>query len=403
MNISANSLIEEQASLEKLKVLLEEKNLDNKRLEQKISLLEKVFNNLPGAIFCKDIEGVYLLLNCHKIEKLRACVLKEAKTMQTFQGKTDAEILPADFAELFRNSDLEVIRTEKGLEMEYIRSNGNGKPTTESVNKIPLYDDQGQIIAVMGYRLDVTYLKSLETKVKKMETSKIEFIRHMQHDIKTPFTGITGLTNILLSSETDPKKKDFLNDIILCANELMGYCERILDFSKATVKDLPLVPLTFQLRDIVDSVINIATPVAKIKQLHLSLDYAESLPKIVIGYPHRLKSILVNLLNNALQYTQQGQIHLIVQPKAIANNNSLIIQFIVKDTGQGMPLEKRIAIEERLNNTPTVENSNYEGKGLGLRIVNQFAKDMGAKISVISELGTGTTFTVKVPLEISQA
>lgn len=404
MNKPDNSLIvEEKEPLQQLKNLLEEKKLEIKQLKQENNLLRQMFDRLPGHIFCKDIRGVYLLSNVHDRKMNSDYGTENAKHLEDFSGKTDEEIFPAHLAKIFRDADIEVIRTGKSLVIERKRFNEDGQPIIETVNKIPLYDTQGEIMAVLGYCFDITYLKSLEAKVKNNGKSKIEFIRHVQHDIKTPFIGITGLADLLLDRETDSEKKDFLKDIILCANELMEYCERILDFAKATVKNLPLVPLAFQLRDLVDGVINIATPGAKNKQLHLLLDYAKALPEIVIGYPHRLKSILVNLLNNALQYTQQGKIHLIVQPKAIANNSPLIIQFIIKDTGQGMSLEKRIATEEQLNNAPTLENDTYEGRGLGLRIVSQFSKDINAKISVISELGVGTTFTVEVPLEINQA
>ena len=406
MDKTASLSIEESekltSSTENLQQLLKEKNLEIERIKQRNSLLEAMFDNLPGRIFCKDLQGAYLLSNSHDAKMTRAYAMEEAKGLDHFLGKTDEEIFPAKLAKLFRNTDLEVICSGKSLVTECKYFNAEGKPIIESATKIPLYNAQDQIIGTMGYCFDITYLKSLEIKVKKADTDKIEFIRHMQHDIKTPFTGITGLTNILLERETDSEKSDFLKDIILCANELMEYCDRILDFSKATVKNLPLVTSTFPLHDMVDSVINIGSPVAKIKQLHLSLDYAESLPKIVIGYPYRLKSILVNLLNNSLQYTQQGQIRLIVRPKTIAINNSLILLFIIKDTGQGMSSEKRIAIEKQLNDSPTVENDTYEGRGLGLRIIAQFAKDIGGKVFVTSELEMGTTFTVEVPLEISQ-
>lgn len=393
----------ETSSIEKLQQLLKEKNVENKRLQQEIDLMQQVLDYLPFCVFWKDKQGVYLGNNHFTLETTKAySCLREPEKIRGFRGKTDEEIFIREFADIHRESDLEVLRTQKALEKESNITHSKEQQIIECDKKAPLFSNQGEVIGVMGYTSDITYLKSLETKVKKSDTAKIEFIRHMQHDIKTPFTGITGLTNILLDRETDSEKRDFLKDIILCVNELMEYCERILDFSKATVKNLPLVPLTFQLRDVVDSVINMATPVAKIKQLHLLLNYAESLPKMVIGYPHRLRSILVNLLNNSLQYTQQGQICLIVQPKTITNN-SLIIQFIIKDTGQGMSSEKRIAIEKQLNDAPTVENDTYEGRGLGLRIVSQFAKDIGGKVSITSELGMETTFTVEIPLEISQA
>ncbi len=398
MNGPDNSFIEEKVSLEQLKALLAEKNLEIAQLKQKNSLLKKICDNLPGRLFCKNTEGIYLFSNRDNTKCIQISAREEAKTLEDFQGKTDVDIFPTEMAKMFREGDLEVICARKSTVREYTYPNERGLHTTESVNKIPLYDDQGRIIAVMGYCFDITYLKSLETKVKNAGVAKIEFIRHMQHDTKTPFTGIIGLTNLLLKDETDSEKKSFLEAIISCTNELLEYCDRILDFSKAAVKNLPLVPLTFQLRDIVDSVINMSTPVAKIKRLHLFMDYAESLPKTVIGYPHRLKSILVNLLNNALQYTQQGQIHLIVQPKALTKTNPLIIQFIIKDTGQGMSSEKQLAIQKQLNNTPTIENDTYEGKGLGLRIISQFSKDMGAKVSVRSQLGRGTIFTVETPL-----
>jgi two-component system, OmpR family, aerobic respiration control sensor histidine kinase ArcB len=402
MNKTDGLLIEENQKLkeflEKLQSLLTEKNSELKYLKQENNLLRQIFDHLPGRIFCKNTDGKYIVTNRQNIENVQHYRLLENIKLESFLGKTDKEIFPEEMATIYRQTDLEVIDSKNTLRREYNYPNKDGKFVIEAVNKVPLLDEQGEVMGVLGYCFDITYLKDLETKLKNAGIAKIEFIRHMQHDIKTPFTGITGLTDILLDRETDLEKREFLKDIILCANELMEYCSRILDFSKTTVKNLPFVTTEFKLRDIVDSVINIALPVAKIKQLNLSLNYdAESLPVTVIGYPHRLKSILVNLLNNALQYTQQGQIYLRVKSKTVIDD-SVLVQFIIKDTGQGMLPEKQAAIEKQLNAVPVIENDTYEGRGLGLRIVSQFAQDISGKVLVESKLGEGTTFTVEIPL-----
>ncbi len=283
----------------------------------------------------------------------------------------------------------------------------NGEKIIQLSSKIPLRDEKGNIIGVIGNTVDITALKKIETelreakeKLEKANSIKTEFIRNMEHDIRTPFSGVWGITNVLWQRETEPEKKELLGDVTNCTKELLDYCNGILDYAKIEQGNLPLLEKKFNIHKLIDSVITIETPPAKYKKLNLTLEYDENLPIILVGDQYRLQRILINLVSNAIKFTQQGEVKLCVKLVKLQDNKNAIIRFIVEDTGIGIPQEKQDFIYEKFAKVIPSNKGTYKGIGLGLKIVKQFIEEMGGEIDLKSEPGQGSTFVCTLPFKL---
>lgn len=382
----------QQDDVEELKRIIEQKN-------DEIFKLQNVLSDLPGSIYWKDKNGVYLGRN-----KTSEASLKSMNFSSDIVGKTDYDLFPKDMADGFRKHDLEIMESGKESSREETAILANGEKVIQLSTKRPLYDQQGQIVGIVGNTVDITFLKKIEselrTAVDKAEQAnaiKIDFIRNMEHDIRTPFSGIYGMANMLAEREQDPEKKEILTMMAICTKELFDYCNSILDFSKIESGSLPLISKKFNVRELVESVIYMEKPPARNKNLKLELSYDEKVPMVVIGDEHRLQRILINLLSNAIKFTKEGFVKLeVTMPKQIDKRN-IILQFIVEDSGIGIQKREQAIIFEKFTRLTPANKNLYKGLGLGLHIVKQFMAEMDGDIDIVSEEGIGSKFICALP------
>ncbi len=246
--------------------------------------------------------------------------------------------------------------------------------------KSPLIEDE-QIIGVIGISLDIT-------DRKQAEIARNEFLANMQHDLRTPFSGILAVSSLLYEQEENPNKKELQGLVIQSANRLLQLLDQILELSK--LGDHPIVYSQFNLQDAVKEIAELLNAEIQIKGLALAIDC----PKIDFCTDKmRLNRILINLLGNAVKFTEQGSISL-----KIILTDSLVI--MISDTGIGIPADKLNFIFDKfakvkLSNTQPA----FAGSGIGLHIVKQFVNDLGGFITVKSELGKGSSFTVSLPIQ----
>lgn len=375
------------------------------QLKAEIFRLQKVIENLPGSIYWKDKNGVYLGRNTYSQEKMQSSNLESNNGRDVVIGKTDYEFFSKEVADQYRKHDLEVMQTQTELSLEEPITLPNGKTIIQLSTKKPLYNEQGEIDGIVGNTVDITYLKKIEAELRQAKEKseqanliKTEFMRNMEHDIRTPFCGVWGIANYLWERETDLQKKEYLNDITLCAKELLDYCNGILDFSKIELGMLAILDKKFSLEDLINSAIMIEMPAAKQKKLELIKKYDKNIPSILIGDRYRLSRTLINLLSNAIKFTEEGYVALEI---ALINktDRTVLIRFIVKDTGIGIPDEKKEYIFEKFSRLSPSNQGFYKGIGLGLRIVKQFMHEMNGEIDLISEIGKGTQFVCTIPFK----
>jgi len=310
--------------------------LKKPHLEEELAFLKKVLSVMPGHVYWKNTDGVYLGCNEEQAK------IAGFNSSQELVGKTDYDLLPKDEATVLQEIDQQVIRGKKSYSIEEPVTLPNNKKAVFLSHKIPLEDLEGNIIGILGVSIDITERKQMEEDLRKAKEAaeranqvKTDFIRNMEHDLRTPFTGIVNISNGLAKEEKDSVKKEYLTCIHDAANTLLEYCNNIVDFARLET-GIPIYEKKFSLPDLIMNLKSLEMPAATEKNLALKMHIENNVPAIVIGDKFRLKRILINLLGNAIKFTKEGAVSLDICLSK-KNEKDVILKFIVTDTGMGIP------------------------------------------------------------------
>jgi len=224
----------------------------------------------------------------------------------------------------------------------------------------------------------------------------------MSHEIRTPINGITGMTELALATPLSTQQRNYLNAVKQSANALLTLLNDILDFSKIEAGRMELEKIPFRLRDVVGDAVQVLAVPASQKGLELVYRVAPDAPEQVLGDPGRLRQILVNLVGNAIKFTERGEVVVDVRGES-PTTDAALLHFAVRDTGIGIPAEKRDCIFEAFRQCDSSTTRRFGGTGLGLTISAQIVHLLGGRMWVESEVGQGSTFHFAVPLHLDPA
>ena len=257
---------------------------------------------------------------------------------------------------------------------------------------------EGKRLSFVGIVEDVTALKAAHEHMKLAKEAaeaasraKGEFLANMSHEIRTPLNGIIGMTELTLETDLTPDQREYLDTVKFSADSLLTVINDILDFSKIEAGKLEMEAVDFDLGECLGAVIRTLWLRATEKHLELGCKIAKEVPAIVCGDPTRLTQVVINLLGNAIKFTEMGRVSLEVQVES-SHDKDLLLHFIVCDTGIGIPPEKQNLIFAPFTQADTSTTRRFGGTGLGLSISMRLVQMMGGKIWLESELGSGTKF-----------
>lgn len=379
------------------------KLLENTRSRRTLNILDAlkmVAPIFPAPMYWHDTKGVVLGVNAQGLKGMR-------KSIEEVLGKTPYDFYPQAVADRIWQNSVQVLKNGETLTQEEYSYDNSGKCIgTYLAIKAPLYDENGHTLGVLGTSIDITDIKELEQELviaknvaEESNAIKGEFIENMQHDLRTPAHGVCSGLADLLKSESDPDKQKTLALIYKSAKQLFNLCLEVTDFDKMEHHEKVVTSKKFDLKKLVQNVIELNQTAATKKGLEIVFNINKDVPDVVKGDAYRVKRILINLVGNAIKFTKQGKVSLSVSLLKKFDKEH-VLRFEIQDTGIGIPQDKIEFIYEKFTRGTPANRGTYKGIGLGLRLVKGFVEDLGGDIEVQSGLDEGTTFYITLPFDI---
>ena len=372
------------------------------QLAQEKYLLHALLDNIPDSIYFKDRESRFLRVSRSLIDKFGLTDPSDVV------NKSDADIFTKEHARQARQDEIEIMESGRPLVARVEKETWPDKEDTWcSTTKMPLRDDGGKIVGTFGISRDVSELIRAEEELRQARDAanaanraKSEFVANMSHEIRTPMNGIIGMAELLADTELAPEQREYLGMIRQSADSLLRLLNDILDFSKIEAGKMELESISFDLGDSVERTAQTLATRAGEKGLELACRVDPNIPERLTGDPGRLRQIIVNLVGNAIKFTDRGEVVVEVNAQT-RTDNRIIVHFFVRDSGIGIPQEKQRTIFEAFTQADASTTRKFGGTGLGLAIASQLVRLMGGSIWVESEPGQGATFHFTADFGIS--
>ncbi len=334
------------------------------------------------------------------------------KQMEALTGCTRDELIGAPFKAFFTDQDrakagiLRVLGEKSVTDYELTACARDGKKTVVSFNATTFYDRNRKLQGVFAAARDITERKEVEAELRQAKAdaesaslTKSDFLASMSHEIRTPMNAIMGIADLLAKTSLTLEQDKYVQIFRRAGDNLLNLINDILDLSKVETAQLELERTGFSLISHLEKVMEMVLVKGKEKGLAVTCEIAPNVPTDLVGDPTRLRQVLLNLLGNAIKFTQTGSVSLKVE----RDNQSAVpsaLRFTVTDTGIGIPEDNLGRIFERFTQADSSTTRRFGGSGLGLTISKRLVELMGGDISVSSIMDTGSSFAFSVPFEI---
>lgn len=365
-------------------------------LKRESERLEILSSTVPVIMCEKDINYMYKFVNKRFYDMV-------AIDDQNLEGKSDYDFFDIDSANNQRKDDEFIMNTGRSIiDKSEVLNPKYGTSIWVKTTKSPVYDIEGNIDGIVCISIDITQSKREEEELLKAKKSaesanraKSEFLANMSHEIRTPLNAVIGFTDLLGKTYLDRIQKQYLENIDISGKSLLGVINDILDFSKIEAGKLEFNVLETDVALLAEQSMDIVRYNASKKKIELILDIPPEYPRIAKFDPIRVKQILINLLNNAIKFTEEGEVELKIEFIDLGEGFGRY-NFWVIDTGIGIKAEQLTKIFNAFSQADNSTTRKYGGTGLGLTISKLLAEKMGGTISVESEFGVGSKFRFSV-------
>ncbi|MDV2018398.1 aerobic respiration two-component sensor histidine kinase ArcB [Escherichia coli] len=374
-----------QETFGQLKIEIKEREETQIQLEQQSSFLRSFLDASPDLVFY-----------CNEDKEFSGC----NRAMELLTGKSEKQLVhlkPADVyspeaAAKVIETDEKVFRHNVSLTYEQWLDYPDGRKACFEIRKVPYYDRVGKRHGLMGFGRDITERKRYQDALERASRDKTTFISTISHELRTPLNGIVGLSRILLDTELTAEQEKYLKTIHVSAVTLGNIFNDIIDMDKMERRKVQLDNQPVDFTSFLADLENLSALQAQQKGLRFNLEPTLPLPHQVITDGTRLRQILWNLISNAVKFTQQGQVTVRVR-----YDEGDMLHFEVEDSGIGIPqdeLDKIFAMYYQVKDSHGGKPAT--GTGIGLAVSRRLAKNMGGDITVTSEQGKGSTFTLTI-------
>ncbi|EEV0613051.1 aerobic respiration two-component sensor histidine kinase ArcB [Escherichia coli] len=374
-----------QETFGQLKIEIKEREETQIQLEQQSSFLRSFLDASPDLVFYRNEDKEFSGCN-------RAMELLTGKSEKQLVHLKPADVYSPESAAKVIETDEKVFRHNVSLTYEQWLDYPDGRKACFEIRKVPYYDRVGKRHGLMGFGRDITERKQYQDALERASRDKTTFISTISHELRTPLNGIVGLSRILLDTELTAEQEKYLKTIHVSAVTLGNIFNDIIDMDKMERRKVQLDNQPVDFTSFLADLENLSALQAQQKGLRFNLEPTLPLPHQVITDGTRLRQILWNLISNAVKFTQQGQVTVRVR-----YDEGDMLHFEVEDSGIGIPqdeLDKIFAMYYQVKDSHGGKPAT--GTGIGLAVSRRLAKNMGGDITVTSEQGKGSTFTLTI-------
>jgi two-component system sensor histidine kinase/response regulator len=374
------------------------------------AFLQSMIDRLPSPVFYKGTDLRFL--GCNRAYE-ECFGVTRAQIMG--QSVVDLEFLDPTQRTTFQREQEQMLTSGATVTHELQIRHADGTPRTMLYSVSPFHMPDATAAGLVGVLTDVTALTQSQAELRvardaaeAASRAKSEFLANMSHEIRTPMNAIIGMSYLALATELTARQRDYVEKIRQSGQHLLGILNDILDFSKVEAGKLEVERVPFELDHMMNTVAGIVADKAAAKGLELVFDVSTDVPQQLIGDPLRLGQILINYANNAIKFTQRGEIGIVVRtgkllpPQPEGAGNEVVLRFEVSDTGIGLSPEQAGRLFQSFQQADSSTTRQYGGSGLGLAISKKLAELMGGEVGVRSVQGEGSTFWFSARLGLGE-